>query len=339
MSRDSIVRPIVFALCATAMTGCSNHGSAPPGLPTLQSANSVRHASVTVDTVYTADITNYTFVTATDGSGTFLRQILDGVETTASVAVDSSSNLYVGMPGTVVVYAPGSPVPSGFYDINPYMGVSGIANGMVVDGGKLYVAVSLAAGWKGGQSGDVLVYQTPPVAGGKATPSQILVTPPGTHPTAVTLDHQGNVYVEVLTGLTWPFPGYVYEYPAGTIVGKKLPLTLRDDSGSSTIAFDAQGNLIVCDDYANTIDIFPPGAAKPMRTISGMKGCDAFALSSDKTTLYATGQPHQSQFLGPGAVINKFDYASGSLEGTITSGFDPQNSRLTGLAVDPPAPF
>jgi hypothetical protein len=341
MNRTPTIRPIALVFCAAlAAAACSNHESSMPSTPSYQRASGIQAAATTADTVYLADVANRSWVTARDGTDTLLREIIDGVENNPeSVAVDNSSNLYVGTATTVVKYAAGSIVPTGFYSLAGYIGANPYTPDIVVDAGKVYVALAETAGWKGSNTGAILVFPVMPFPNGPVKPTQILFMPTAAHPRALTLDAQGNLYVQVSTGSSWPHPGYVYEFKPGNVIGTQLPLRLGDGEAAS-LAFDAQGNLIACDDYTNTIDVFPPGATKPARTISsGMKGCRAFALSSDEKTLYATDQPHYQDALLPSAVIHKYDYASGALEATLTSGITSQFVDASGLAVAPPAPF
>lgn len=94
------------------------------------------------------------------------------------------------------------------------------------------------------------------------------------------------------------------------------------------MAIDLSGNAIVGDQTNQIVDIYPPGATSPSRTISTAgRAPYKFALDRPEKRLYVADITN--------GVIARYDYATGAAEGTISKGM----SSAWGVSLSPAAPY
>lgn len=133
------------------------------------------------------------------------------------------------------------------------------------------------------------------------------------------LDSSNNLYVS-----TYGSTGRVLEFKPRSKVGKDLGISL---GFAGRLIVDRQGNIIVCDQAAPAVDVFPPGATQPSQQIKG-PFVDPFALALNKNSsrLYVAD--------GAGNDVYVYAYPGLNPAGTINRGV-----TSFGLAIDPPAPL
>ena len=246
-------------------------------------------------------------------------QLLDGVgNPSGGLAVDRFQKLYIATDNSFVdVFQRGSLVPSGTYPIGIATYPFGIAIGQDE---TLYAPLNFV--------GKVVVYPK----GERKNPSLVILTPQGTAPLAVALDSQNDLYIEYGPPGPFPQPAYIEKCAPGSSQCSDLGITLGD--GGLNIAFDAQGDLVACDELAAQIDVFPPGATVPSRTLTqGIHGCDFFAFNRASTRLFVDNEA----FGQSGGGVTVLNYATGAQVGAITAGI-PSSDYIFGIAVSPSAP-
>lgn len=182
----------------------------------------------------------------------------------SGMTFDKQGNLYVGhtgQPGSILVYPPGSTMPSQTIPFN-----YGSPGDLAFDAaGNLYVIAA------DGYLGAVCVF--PP---GASTPSRV-ITRGMDQPRRILFDKAGNLWVLNLRGV-----GSVNEYaPGGTTVIRRL----RGVRGARGMIFDHQGNLYVTNtalshNENSYVAVYPPGANSPSRRIRGVTAPDYIAVDS-----------------------------------------------------------
>jgi hypothetical protein len=135
------------------------------------------------------------------------------------------------------------------------------------------------------------------------------------HPQGVAVDASGNLFVSYNGASS----GEVDEYAPGSTTGTNLGIVVSFAGGD---AEDTAGNLLLDDQSAPAVDVFPPGATTPSRTITASLQ-DPFRMSLDKGSqhLYVADPEANALFV--------YDYASGTLVNTITNGL----TSVYGVAV------
>jgi hypothetical protein len=233
-----------------------------------------------------ADKDGLLFVAASNGYVTIfpknnptkpIGRISNGVDGPVGLGVDGVANLYVanGRNSTVTVYAPpytGGPTRTYTKGVHCPNYVAVGADGWV------YVSNSCF------DAGQVVEYppnSTTPAArinfGGHST----LAGPVG-----IDLDASNNLYVAYNQHLSGSHtgPGGVYTFAPHSLKRKGLGITVGFAGG---ISFDGDGNLLIEDQMAAAVDVFPPGARTPSQTIrNGFKEPSSLAFGALQHRLY-----------------------------------------------------
>ena len=145
-----------------------------------------------------------------------------------------------------------------------------------------------------------------------------------TYPQGVALDSKNNLYVEYNTGANGGGPGDVDEFAPKSTKGDDLGLPIVWGAGD---AIDGKSDVVVADQGSGSnaaVYVFPPGSTKPSETITqGME--DPFRIAFDKKFKHLyVADPEVNALL-------VYDYSSGTLVNTITSGL----KSVYGVAVSP----
>lgn len=232
-------------------------------------------------------------------------QITHGLVGPNGLAVDTTGNLYVANAdgASVTVYALGGSKPIRTYK----KGLNNPLTPAVGSDGTLYISNFNSDG-----SGEIFEYHPNelrpffkiPLTGGAI---------------GVALDSSNNLYVS-----EYGSTGRILKFKPRSKIGKDLGISL---GFAGRLIVDQQGNIIVCDQAAPAVDIFPPGATQPSQQIKG-PFVDPFALALNKSS--------SRLYVADGAGNDVYIYAYPSLKpvGTINRGV-----TSFGLAVYPPAPL
>ncbi len=134
-----------------------------------------------------------------------------------------------------------------------------------------------------------------------------------TYPQGVALDSKNNLYVEYNTGAHGGGPGDVDEFAPKSTKGDDLGLPIVWGAGD---AIDGKSDVVVADQGSGSnaaVYVFPPGSTTPSETITqGME--DPFRIAFDKRFKHLyVADPEVNALL-------VYDYSSGALVNTITSG-------------------
>ena len=145
-----------------------------------------------------------------------------------------------------------------------------------------------------------------------------------TYPQGVALDSKNNLYIEYNTGAHGGGPGDVDEFAPKSTKGDDLGLPIVWAAGD---AIDGKSDVVVADQGSGSnaaVYVFPPGSTKPSETITqGME--DPFRIAFDKPFKHLyVADPEVNALL-------VYDYSSGTLVNTITSGL----KSVYGVAVSP----
>ena len=155
-------------------------------------------------------------------------------------------------------------------------------------------------------------------ASGTTSPSLALAINGGAYGMAT--DKHNNLYVSYLSNADGV--SHVEKFAPRATTGTNLALTVPF---AGEVKLDKQNDVIIGDRNDNVIDIFPPGATVPSRTIPTAGKPVNFSLNQTETMLYVSGQ------FG----VQVFDYQSGAQVGSITNGL----GAPSGVAARKPAPY
>ncbi|MBV9233076.1 MAG: hypothetical protein JO030_03455 [Candidatus Eremiobacteraeota bacterium] len=232
-------------------------------------------------------------------------QLSDGVSGPNGEAVDAAGNLYVANVNnaTVVVYPPGATKPSRTYSqdlTNPLTPAVG-------NDGTLYVS-------NFNSDGSGAVFEYPP---GKLKPNFTIPLTGGAVGLAVDADN--NVYVT-----EYGSTGRILKFKPHSKKGKDLGISL---GFAGRLILDKKGDIIVCDQGAGAVDVFPPGATQPSKQIKG-PFVDPFGL--------ALNEREKRLFVADGAGHSLYIYSYPDLRGITTIS---RTATSYGLAINPPAPL
>ncbi len=230
-------------------------------------------------------------------------QITTGLSNPERLFIDKSLNVYATNLGnnTITAYKRGA--------TSPFLTISDGVNsptGLTVDAaGTVYCA----------NVGNNTVTEYPK---GQTSPS--LTIPMGSNtPEYLAVDSADNLYVSA--------GNVVMEFPPGSTKGKDLGLVI---GAPWALEVDKSGNIVIIDEAANTIDVFPHGQTQPSKKIAVTAG-SAFGLSLNKSetqllvTVEVTG----------GFIVQTLAYPNGT---SLTDKID--NSLTVGnwpIAVSPDA--
>jgi hypothetical protein len=337
----AVKRNTVIAVLGAVISACSNSSSLPQSSPASQGAPQASLANaIGQETLYVSDIG--ALVNVYDQHGNLKGNLVDGIDTPVNgLATDPTSSTLYALSSFVAVtaFAPGTVVPAGAYGVNGY---ALFGDALTVDQNYVYVILTGCTVVDSGcthplpdQQGEVLIYRRSATPSLTARPVRTLLTPPNNFALAATVDNKGTLYVEYGG---YPTAAHIEAFEPGSSKHRTLPMELGLGGGS--LALDARGDLIACDQIARAIEIFKPNASKPSRMINdGLSNCSYFALSKDERTLFASNEAVLGGQLQPGASISIYDYASGKRLRTSSQGLSPTTSFLGALAVSPAAPL
>jgi hypothetical protein len=227
-------------------------------------------------------------------------QITSGLSNPERLFVDKALNVYATNLGnsTITAYKRGA--------TTPFLTISNGVNyptGLTVDAaGTVYCA----------NFGSDTVTEYPK---GQTSPSLTISI---SSPEYLAIDKSDNLYVSTGLGVT--------EFAPGATTGKGLGLTI---GSPGALEVDKAGNIIVIDQSANTIDVFPAGQTAPSKQIAVTAGLP-FALSLNK----AENVVYVTVGVSGGFVVQDLAYPNGTTLSnkltTITDGEWP-------IAVSPDA--
>ncbi|MGA8533343.1 MAG: hypothetical protein WB615_04490 [Candidatus Tumulicola sp.] len=235
-------------------------------------------------------------------SPTPCRKITAGVSNPEGIYVDAKGTLYVAnyIGNTITEYPHGGKTPA--MTITP----SAPAYDVFVGVDRTLYAAEPAMNQ---------VAEYPP---GAPTPSLTLAINGGAY--GVATDKQNNLYVSYLSNSDGV--SHVEEFAPGATTGTDLALTV---SFAGELKLDKHNDVIIGDRNNDVIDIFPPGATTPSRTIPIAGKPVYFCLDQTETQLYVSSQNQ----------VQVFNYQSGAQVASITSGIQVPS----GVAARKPAPY
>ncbi len=235
-------------------------------------------------------------------SPTACGKITMGVSSPEGIYVDAKSTLYVAnyIGSTVTEYPRAGKVPAITISTTapPYDVFVGVDR-------TLYVA-------------EPTLDQVAEYAVGTTSPSLTLAINGGAYGMAT--DRRNNLYVSYLSNSDGV--SHVEKFAPGATTGTDLGFTV---SFAGELKLDKQNDIIIGDRNNNVIDIFPPGATTPSRTLAIAGKPVYFCLNQAETLLYVSALNQ----------VQIFNYQSGAPVGSITS-------RLrvpSGIAARRPAPY
>jgi hypothetical protein len=300
-------RAALFSLLAALVAGCSasNAPALAPGSIAAQSNGFARPAGTTTPArgwispgakadqhpfywgnFSTSTITIYTLGAKPKEIG----QITDGIDEPERLFVDRSRNLWVTNLGndTLTEYPPGKTKPS--FTIS-----TDVANpiGIVVDSAGTVYCANVA-------NDTVTEYPK-----GRTSPSVTIKMTSA--PEYLAVDASDNLYASTAYG--------VFEFGAGSTSGTNLGLSV---GSAGAIEVDRAGNIILVDDAADTIDIFPAGQTNPSKQVTvGMGAPYSLTLTKSEDRLYvsvnlASGGFEIQELAYPGGTSLKTKLATGA---------------------------
>ena len=204
-------------------------------------------------------------------------QITTGLSNPERLFVDKSLSVYATNLGnnTITAYKRGAATP--FLTISD--GVN-TPTGLTVDAaGTVYCA----------NVGNDTITEYPK---GQTAPSLTIPT----FAEYLAVDAQDNLYASGASA--------VYEFAPGSTTGKNLNLNI---GSPGALEVDKSGNVIVIDEAANSIDVFPAGQTQSSKKVSVTAG-SAFALTLNKSeaALYVTVE------VSGAFIVQQLDYPNGS---------------------------
>ncbi len=312
MKSFQTVALLVGAFACAAATGCTTASS--PAVPTparMAPAVAQRESSTTGSgRIYVANgRSNSIDIYEKNPPHHLLGTITKGLSGPNAMAVDPSGDLFVSNVDdqTVTMYQRGSLSPSvtyrrGFHGllVNPLTVALG-------PDGTLYLVNYTHVG----MNSQVLEY--PP---GQKVPDLAIPINGGADGLAV--DPNNNLFVSVNT----PTTGLVLEFAPGSKTGHDLGIRVGFAGG---LALDKALDLLVCDQTAPSVDVFPPGATTPSLVIKGsFVNPYGLAFGEFFTRLYVADSASN--------VVSIFSYPDGAPLGQIKRQF-----TAFGIAIDPAA--
>jgi hypothetical protein len=239
--------------------------------------------------------------------------ITNGIVGPNGMAVDTAGDLFVANTDnqTVTEYPPGSIKPSKTYTkgFNGKL-LTNPLNVTVGNDGTLYLVNYFSFG----NGSEVLEYPR------NSMKPSIAINMSAGGAEGLALDHNNNLYVSY----NGARGGQILKFAPRATTGKDLGITFGFAGG---LAFDGKGNLVVCDQTAPAIYVFPPGATKPSMTITtGFRDPYHIAFGQHFHRLYVADSV--------GHDLPIYSYPAGMIVGTIHRQF-----TAYGVAVNPPSPL
>lgn len=314
---------ITFSACSTSPSTAVRGGSSLMEQPSavVQSVNAAYAHNATSGDVTGGDATGGGTLFVANGRASsvdiyeknsphhLLGQITSGIAGPNAMAVDTTGNLFVSNVDnqTVAVYPPGSMTPSRIYTRGLHQRLTNPLTVAVGQDGTMYLVNYTHIGMQS----EVLVY--PP---NQMTPSKSIPINGGAD--GLALDPSKNLYVSYNSQAG----GRVLKFAPGSKSGQDLGISVGFAGG---LAFDKSLDLLVCDQTAPAIDVFPPGATQPSKVIS-QGFTDPYGI--------AFGRYFQRLYVADSAGNNVliFSYPDGALVGQIHRTF-----TAFGIAVSPAA--
>lgn len=241
-----------------------------------------------------------------------LGKITDGIVGPNGMAVDASGNLFVANVDnqTVTVYPPHSRKPSRTYTNGfRHQRLTNPLNVAIGKDGTLYLVNYFTIG----NGSQVLEYPR-----NSMNPTIAINMSGGAE--GLALDAKNNLYVSE----NEQAGGRILKFAPGSTTGKDLGIALSFAGG---LTFDGSGNLVACDQTAPAVYVFPPGATKPSKTITG-GFVDPYHIAFGPFfhRLYLADSAGHDVFI--------YSYPAGAVVGKIHRQF-----TAYGVAVNPPAPL
>jgi hypothetical protein len=241
-----------------------------------------------------------------------LYTISKGLSNSYNLAVDRAGTLYVeGNNNTITEFPKGKTSPSKVLH-EPAIGYGTGVFVVVGDEGTVYSVDHYNS----------VIYE---FAHGSRKPTSSISIP---HPIGIALDRENDLYTDYLLA----DGNYgVMKFKPGQTTGHDLGIQLATPGG---IGFDKDDNLLLGDEGpAPAIYIYKKGAKTPFRQIDTAPSYPyQFAFDRTQEHLYLVG------FAEGAPPVTVYDYATGSVDWTVTQGFNSQD-YATGVALSPAAPF
>ena len=235
--------------------------------------------------IYVADyLENDIEIYSQDATSKPCGKITMGVSSPEGIYIDAKSTLYVAnyIGNTITEYPHARKIPS--ITITP----AAPAYDVFVGADRTLYAAEPA------------LDQVAEYAPGATSPSLTLAINGGTY--GVATDKKNNLYVSYLSNSDGV--SHVEQFAPGATTGTDLGFTV---SFAGELKLDKNSDIIIGDRNNNIIDIFPPGATAPSRTIPiGGKPVN-FCLNQAETQLYVSALNQ----------VQIFDYQSGNPVGSI----------------------
>lgn len=322
MKQVTVFRTAAIAAgVAISLAGCSNGSQAVgplPGAATASASQSSAHPGYARAGIRPASVNGYLYVA--DDADNVIKVVSNrgyrdagiisaGIANPLGVTLDKSGNLYVAnmQGGNVTEYSPGSTTPTFTYSeamIQP--------NSVTTDShGNLF-----EGDFRSGINGVVNEYY-------QGLNSAVASCEPGiglggnNGVTGVAVDKNGDVFVAYLTSGT---TGGVIEYVNGlsNCYAEPLPISFNYPGG---MAFDASGDLVVCETLSNVVDVIAPPYTSVTRTI-------ATGFSQPLSISLSPNNKHAFIAYNHDVVI--VDYQTGSTIKVLDNGFDDNGGAVDG---------
>jgi hypothetical protein len=288
----AIFRASIGLVVAAVLSGCATAGTwgnAPlPGVAAGLGAPAQQSAGI----LYVDDGGNRAVDMFNNGGWKKVGRITNGIGAINRNWVDTQGNLYLAQfsPVQIVEYAPGGSGPSFIYDSRMQLPVDVTTD----TAGNVYEADELTS------SVNEYARHTNLVSASCANGSALFLSD--------AVDGNGDVFVGVETGGR----GRIMEYSGGLngCHATKLGVALNFPAG---MALDENGDIVVCDEGNNSVDIIPP----PYNKISGTLGSGynwplTVRINAKNDRAYVVDE-------GPPSDVFILNYPSGSLIKTLTS--------------------
>jgi hypothetical protein len=309
--KSAVVSLVAISFLALALSACSMSSSVPRSTGGTSLTQSRSLARATSDNLLFVANGRSSIVDIYDkeAPNAHLGQITDGLSGPNGMVVDAAGDLFVANVDnqTVTEYPPGSTKPSRTYTKGFNQRLTNPLNVTVGTDGTLYLVNYI------GNGSQVLEYPS-----GSVKPSLAIAVNGGAE--GLALDTSNNLFVSY----NGQAGGRILKFAPGSTTGTDLGISLGFAGG---LAFDGNANLVACDQTAPAIDIFPPGATKPSRTIThGLR--DPYHI--------AFGQHFHRLYVADSVADNLpiFSYPAGTILSEIHRKF-----TAYGVAVNPAAPL